>query len=220
MISQIEDFAGRAAILVIFTFLMVWETGTIGGIFHAETLDGWSLILTSRIAAFIFLGCSLLFTLVRLPAKSSAAGLAPRVVSIAGTFVMSLLVVLPIGDVPTEVRLFGTTMIVVGTLLSIYCLIWLGRSFSMMATARKLVTAGPYSIVRHPLYAAEAITMIGVIIANWSVSSVTVGACWFALQYRRALNEEHVLRAAFPEYQKYAERVPMLVPHSRTLSTR
>ncbi|RWP50965.1 methyltransferase family protein [Mesorhizobium sp.] len=213
MTSRIEDFAGRAAILAIFSALMVLETGTIGGIFNArESLEGWSLILISRIAALIFMAMSLFFTLVRLPAKASAPGLAPRIVSIAGTFVMSLLIVLPVGTVPTEVRLFGTAMIVVGTILSAYCLLWLGRSFSVMATARKLVIAGPYSIVRHPLYVAEAITMSGVIIANWSISSVAVGACWFMLQFRRAVNEERVLRAAFPEYQEYERRVPMLLP--------
>lgn len=213
MTSRLEDFAGRAAIVAIFSLLMVKEVATIGAMIRTEDmLPSGSLMLTSRIAALIFISLSLFFTLVRLPAKVNAPGLSPRVVAIAGTFMMSLLVVLPVGTVTPEVLLFGTAMIVLGTLLSAYCLLWLGRSFSIMATARKLVTTGPYRIVRHPLYAAEAITISGVVIANWSVASVLVGICWFALQFQRAMNEERVLRSSFPEYHQYAQRVPMLLP--------
>ncbi|TPI60926.1 hypothetical protein FJ424_23390 [Mesorhizobium sp. B3-1-8] len=215
MTSRFEDLAGRAAILIIFSLLMLKEIVTISAMIRAnDILPGASLILTSRITTLIFISMSLFFTLVRLPAKANASGLSTRVVAIAGTFLMSLLVVLPVGTVTAEVLLLGTAMIVLGTLLSAYCLFWLGRSFSIMATARKLVTTGPYSIVRHPLYAAEAITISGVVIVNWSVASVIVGICWFMLQFQRAMNEERVLRSAFPDYHQYAQRVPMLIPLS------
>ena len=61
-------------------------------------------------------------------------------------------------------------MIVFGTLASVYCLYYLGRSFSIMACARELVTHGPYGVIRHPLYVAEAITVLGIIIANGFVA--------------------------------------------------
>ncbi|KUM28307.1 hypothetical protein AU467_12515 [Mesorhizobium loti] len=213
MTSRLEDFAGRAAIVAIFTFLLVRQVATIAPIIRAEdAMPGRSLILTSKIAALIFISLSLLFTLIRLPAKANTPGLSPRVVSIAGTFMMSLLAVLPVGTVTTDVLMFGTAMIVSGTLLSAYCLLWLGRSFSIMATARKLVVTGPYGVVRHPLYVAELITISGVVIVNWSIAAVLLGVCWFALQFQRAMNEERVLRATFPEYNEYAQRVPMLLP--------
>ena len=81
-----------------------------------------------------------------------------------------------------------------------------------MATARELVTEGPYKIIRHPLYGAEVITIVGVTIGHWSASAALLGLVWLALQIRRAQNEERVLRASFPEYGDYARRVPMLMP--------
>jgi hypothetical protein len=44
----------------------------------------------------------------------------------------------------------------------------LGRSFSIMAESRQLVTTGPYRFVRHPLYLAEEIAMVS-ISANFAI---------------------------------------------------
>jgi protein-S-isoprenylcysteine O-methyltransferase Ste14 len=33
-----------------------------------------------------------------------------------------------------------------------------------------------------------------------------------ALQYRRMINEEKILKAAFPEYRAYAARTPLVLP--------
>ncbi|ESX46749.1 cobalt-zinc-cadmium resistance protein [Mesorhizobium sp. LSHC426A00] len=99
-----------------------------------------------------------------------------------------------------------------GTVTSIFSLYWLGRSFSIMATARQLVASGPYSLVRHPLYVCEAVFVLGMILSHFSVLMVIVGAFQFLLQYRRARNEEAILRQTFPEYDEYARRVPMFIP--------
>lgn len=50
------------------------------------------------------------------------------------------------------------------------------------------------------------------VIANFSIWSVLVGVATVALLYRRMINEERVLSAAFPEYADYARRVPRIVP--------
>jgi protein-S-isoprenylcysteine O-methyltransferase Ste14 len=84
-----------------------------------------------------------------------------------------------------------------------------------MASARELVTRGPYGVVRHPLYLAEGLSTIGIILLHWSPGVVARGAVQFALQFRRMQNEEKVLRAALPEYADYAARVPMVVPGLR-----
>ena len=151
-------------------------------------------------------------TLIRLQPRQSAEGLEPRLSAFAGTFTLMLLIVLPTGTVSPEWMAASTAMIAVGTALSIYCLIWLGRSFSMMATSRDLVTSGPYSIVRHPLYVAEAISSIGFLVAHWSLAAVLAGGLHFAFQIRRAFIEERILRRTFVEYEDYARSVPMLVP--------
>ena len=53
---------------------------------------------------------------------------------------------------------------------AVSCLSWLGRSYSITASARKLVTSGPDSILRHPLYACEILLMTGLMIVNLSSS--------------------------------------------------
>ncbi|MCY1303544.1 Phospholipid methyltransferase [compost metagenome] len=127
-----------------------------------------------------------------------------------------ILVVLPRGTVGPGLLIASTILTLIGAALSIYCLSWLGRSFSVMATARRLVTTGPYAIVRHPLYAAEAIGALGFLIANSSLAALLVGGTHFAFQFRRMYNEERVLRRTFPEYASYASQVPMLIPRSLT----
>ena len=172
----------------------------------------WHLTLTSLILGTIFLFMVLYFTMARLPPKDSAAGLEPRITAIAGTFIMMLLIVLPAGTIGTELRTVSSVLIIIGTVLSSYCIRQLGRSFSITATARELVTDGSYKIIRHPLYAAEVVTITGVVIGHWSLWAALLALVWLALQIRRAQNEERVLRACFPQYEDYARHVPMLLP--------
>jgi protein-S-isoprenylcysteine O-methyltransferase Ste14 len=91
-------------------------------------------------------------------------------------------------------------------------LIWLGRSFSVMAEARQLVTAGPYRFVRHPLYLAEMISAIGIFIAFASPWTAAVLLVQIGSQIRRMQNEERVLGTAFPDYAGYMARTRRLIP--------
>jgi len=213
MKGRIEDLLGKALMAGAFSYLTFEQViSVIATIRFRHGIELWPLALTSRVFGLVFLVLIVFFTITRLPPKDSAAGIEPRLTAIAGTFILMILVVLPTGSVGLELRVLATILVVVGTLLSIYCLCWLRRSFSIMATARRLVTNGPYSIVRHPLYVAEALTVIGVVISNWSMAALAVGIAQFALQFRRMQNEERVLRSTFPEYDDYASRVPMFIP--------
>jgi protein-S-isoprenylcysteine O-methyltransferase Ste14 len=84
-----------------------------------------------------------------------------------------------------------------------------------MAEARRLVTKGPYAIVRHPLYICEEIAILGVLIPVISPLAVLIVLVHALLQLRRMLNEEKVLRATFSEYEDYAARTPRLIPRLR-----
>jgi protein-S-isoprenylcysteine O-methyltransferase Ste14 len=213
MNKMLEDRLGKLLMLLIFGYLLFEQVNHLVTVYvHRDVLAFWQLLFVSKISGLIFLLLIVYYTATRLPPRNSANGVIPRMTAIAGTFVMMSLLVLPSADIGYEMRLLSTILMIVGTILSVYCIWHLGRSFSIMATARKLVTEGPYGIVRHPLYAAELVTIVGVVIGNWSVSAVAVGAIWLGLQILRARNEEAVLREAFPEYAEYAARVPMMVP--------
>jgi len=82
----------------------------------------------------------------------------------------------------------------------------------MMAEARRLVTSGPYRFVRHPLYLAEELAIIGISMQFFSLSTAFVLVVQIAFQLRRMYNEEAVLAATFPEYAAYQARTARLIP--------
>lgn len=213
MKARLEDFIGRAALLLIFGFFALLATHRLDELLsNPWATDTWLIELIVRIASFALVVPILGATIARLPAKGTASGWEPRISAIIGTFLTATLVVMPKGEISFEARRIAGVLVLGGTLLSIHCHYWLGRSFPVMAHARRLVTSGPYSIVRHPLYAAEMITLIGVTISNWSLAATIVVAATIAVQFRRMPNEERGLRATFPEYEDYARSVPMIVP--------
>lgn len=214
--NPLEDNIGKLAMLLIFGFLAWRQVIAIQTLFALrDSIPLWGLALASAIVSSGFLVAILYFTVTRLPPRSSAAGLAPRIVAVTGTFIMSLLIVMPPDAISAPMRIFSTSIIMIGSVMSMYCLIQLGRSFSIMATSRELKTMGSYSIVRHPLYAAEVLMILGVVLAHGTAFAFGVGALWLVLQVRRAQYEESVLRETFPEYADYARRVPMLIPGLR-----
>lgn len=213
MKNGFEELFGKALLVGVFSVLAAMQIGAIVMIVKTSSgSDYWEITVVSKSFVLIFLLMTVVLTVTRLPPKDSVAGIEPRLTAIAGTFILMALAFLPPGNIGVGLRLLATLFIVAGTLLSIFCLHWLGRSFSVMATARRLVVQGPYAIVRHPLYAAEAVTAIGVVISNWSIAAVAIGAVWCMLQYRRSVHEEAVLRAAFPDYDGYARLVPRFIP--------
>jgi protein-S-isoprenylcysteine O-methyltransferase Ste14 len=58
----------------------------------------------------------------------------------------------------------STRLLLGGNALAVLVLVQLGRSFSIMAEARRLVTSGVYRWVRHPLYLAEELAVIGIVL--------------------------------------------------------
>jgi protein-S-isoprenylcysteine O-methyltransferase Ste14 len=224
MTSRIEDLAGKSISIIAWTALVVSAMFAVRATIAARAIDPlWPLSLASTILSLIFLSLVIFYTVTRLPPKDSATGIEPRFTAIAGTFLTICIVGAPLSSLSSSARIVSTALIAIGTLASIYCLASLGRSFSIMATARALVTRGPYAVVRHPLYLAEAITVAGIILSKWSASAVIIGGAQLAFQVRRMANEERVLRATFADYSAYADRVPMLLPrfwHARFRSAK
>ncbi|MER9840747.1 isoprenylcysteine carboxylmethyltransferase family protein [Mesorhizobium australicum] len=209
-----EDFIGRIAIVFAMTVLATSGAIPLFLYFRQDT-SASSLAVVTQLASTVFLLLQLVMTVARLPPKGTAQGIEPRVTSVAGTFMILLALSLTPALQNEAAQVTALCLVLIGTASSTLCLYWLGRSFSLMATARRLVTTGPYSIVRHPLYICEAVFVTGMILSHFSLLMVALGALQFLLQYRRARNEEGILRQTFPEYEAYAQRVPMLLPRFR-----
>lgn len=213
MNKTLEDRIGKMLMLLIFGYLGLQQVLSFIISFRIrEVIEFWPLALLSQLCGVVFMGLVLYFTFTRLPPRESADGITPRVVAIAGTFAMMLLIVLPPEAIGPVRRVVSTILIILGTSLSAWSLYQLGKSFSIMATSRELKTKGAYAIVRHPLYGAEVVMILGIILSHGSPLAFGLGAVWLLLQVRRAQYEERVLRKTFPEYAEYGRRVPMLIP--------
>jgi protein-S-isoprenylcysteine O-methyltransferase Ste14 len=81
-----------------------------------------------------------------------------------------------------------------------------------MPEARRLVTTGPYRIVRHPLYLCELVAMLGAALQFALPEALILWAIQAGFQFTRCLNEERVLRTAFAEYEAYAARTARILP--------
>lgn len=210
-----HDWLTRAAVILVFAFLAFVG---MNGAFHAainwgdRPLDQELLSLTARISSALFLALVAATTVTRLRPIRKAAGIQPRVSALLGTFLLTSLVLLPPAQLPPISLAISSALVVVGTSLSFAALRWLGKSFSIMAEARRLVTNGPYAFVRHPLYVCEEIAAIGILIQVISPVALIIVLTHGLFQFRRVLNEEKVLRASFPEYESYAVRTPRLIP--------
>ena len=118
----------------------------------------------------------------------------------------------PRHELSPSAEIVSTLLILVGTVAAVFVLSQLGRSFSVMAEARRLVTSGVYRIVRHPLYLAEELAVIGIFMQFVSFWTALLLAAQIAFQLRRMHNEEVILDEIFPEYAAYRQRTARLVP--------
>jgi protein-S-isoprenylcysteine O-methyltransferase Ste14 len=83
----------------------------------------------------------------------------------------------------------------------------LGRSFSVMAKARALVTTGIYSRIRNPIYVSGEILLIGVAIMLGRPLLLLLVAVIIPMQIWRARKEARVLEEKFgDEYREYRRR--------------
>jgi protein-S-isoprenylcysteine O-methyltransferase Ste14 len=107
----------------------------------------------------------------------------------------------------------GFALQLAGLLIAITSLAALGRSFGFVAADRGLKTHGPYSVVRHPIYASYLLIQTGYVLQSLSVHNIAVVAFATACNIGRALAEERLL-ARSPAYQAYRQRVRWrLIPY-------
>ncbi len=80
----------------------------------------------------------------------------------------------------------------------------------------KLVSSGPYAIVRHPTYLAFAVGITGVALYQQSLFGLIAIAVVFAPSeiWRSRLEERELLKKFGAEYRHYRKRVPFMVPWS------
>jgi len=92
----------------------------------------------------------------------------------------------------------------------------LGKHYSYALetkTEQKLVTTGPYSRVRHPLYSAHNIFNLGMVLLTANIPLIIFAIIGVPLTYVRMKDEERMMIEQFgSEYEEYIERTGRIFP--------
>jgi protein-S-isoprenylcysteine O-methyltransferase Ste14 len=118
---------------------------------------------------------------------------------------------------PDFLRVLGIVIFVLGFILLIWVHKTLGEHWSMMLKMGKkhlLVTDGPYTRIRHPMYTYFYIMVIATAIVSANLFVGVFGvAAWTLLYLIRVGDEEQMLLEQFGEdYEEYMRRTGRLLP--------
>lgn len=169
-------------------------------------------------AALYLLFCAIpVLIYIGRPAPRARDGrMLPRVAGLAGTVMLLVVGALPQGAAlytpPSWLGGVSTAVSVAAFTLAVCGLLYLRRSLSIIPEVRRLVTGGPYRVVRHPLYAAEILAACAFVLVNPGAFAVAVLGPFIAVQLVRSRFEERLLTRAYPHYREYARRTRRLIP--------
>jgi protein-S-isoprenylcysteine O-methyltransferase Ste14 len=206
---------GRLIIVPIFAFLMTINILVVyqdlKTLLPISTIKATGLIHHLLIVSFYSLIIFLYF--LRGPTRSTSRSHVTNFLAVIATFIPFTLPFLgkPALNKP-EILLIANVIIIISILLSIYALGSLGKSFSIIPQARKLIKTGPYRVVRHPLYVSELIGVFGLVLAGLTFLKIAIFLLLVVLQVYRAFQEEKLLAKIFPEYREYSSKTARFIP--------
>jgi protein-S-isoprenylcysteine O-methyltransferase Ste14 len=110
----------------------------------------------------------------------------------------------------------GVVLCVAGLAFCIWARFTLGRNWSGVVTLKgghELITAGPYALVRHPIYTGLLTMFVATVIVLGHVAGIIAMPFVFASLWIKLRCEEKLMLQQFPnEYAAYQQRVKRLIP--------
>ena len=107
-------------------------------------------------------------------------------------------------------------MEIAGIVLGIWAVVVMGwRNVNVSPLVKRdarLVTRGPYAVIRHPMYSAVLLTMWPLIIDRYSLFRLAVGLILTVDLLLKIRYEEGLLKKRFPEYEAYMKVTKRLIP--------
>jgi protein-S-isoprenylcysteine O-methyltransferase Ste14 len=178
---------------------------------HAQNWPA-QLTIANEAVTLVFLGLQIVLCLVRRLPLGKSDGAWPRLAAILGANFSTLLLAVPRVALGPGWTIASAALTIGGTIAALPTLLYLGRGFSVLPEARRFVANGPYRLVRHPLYAAEIVSTLGIMLQFRQPWAALIALATIAFQLRRMGFEEDVLRRTFPEYDGYANQTARLIP--------
>ena len=147
--------------------------------------------------------------------SNDAAAIGLRVLMVAAAYlsVRYGYALQPFGAFTQRVATAGAIVCFLGLQFGIWARVTLGRSWGMPMTLHDdpaLVTSGPYSLVRHPIYTALGLMLIGTsLVFPFMILPALIMIVYCTLAARR---EERDMEQRFPAYAEYKQRSKFIVP--------
>ncbi len=144
------------------------------------------------------------------------------VMSVASLGFVSLLVVPALdhrfgwSEVPAYISIAGDVLFVIGWVIIFF--VFKENTYTSatieIAEDQKVITTGPYAIVRHPMYSGSFLYMLGMPIALGSWWGLLVLLLVVLTTLWRLFDEENLLKKSLPGYSEYTQKVRYrLVPY-------
>jgi hypothetical protein len=140
--------------------LFLWD-----GLHSVHNAYDYLFVLQQLLALAYFTMLVVLYT-TRLPKRGTDHRVAVVFIAFTGTFSAIVAPFLPAGGHREGLVVAADLLATLGLAYSVWGLAYLRRSFSIIPEARRLVTGGPYSLSRHPVYLGEIVAAIGVNLAT------------------------------------------------------
>jgi protein-S-isoprenylcysteine O-methyltransferase Ste14 len=130
------------------------------------------------------------------------------------TAIPALMVLLLFAGPSARSATVGTLLIVLGAVIRVYTVAFTGAENKDTIMMDELVTTGPFTLVRNPLYIGNMMITFGVICYAGIIWLGIPTLAFFLFQYYCVTKyEENALLAKFgDEYQRYMDRVPAWIP--------
>lgn len=168
--------------------------------------------LLARIGVLTFLGFLTSFHLLRRRPVRKYEGWVPKLHALLAAGLVYIVLLLPHAKPDYGLDMASSIFTLSGSYLCLVSIMSLGRSLSIMPEARALVTEGLYAYIRHPLYMAELVALVGLFLQYRSWAAATVLLIVLFFQLKRMDWEENILTEAFPEYASYRLNSWRLIP--------
>jgi protein-S-isoprenylcysteine O-methyltransferase Ste14 len=155
----------------------------------------------------LVVGETLPFVYVMLRAPSAHLSQRPSDWAFGAAGTVAPLLAAPAADaVPLAPLALCLALMTAGLATQVAAKLVLGRSFGIVAANRGVKVAGPYRLVRHPMYAGYTLTHVGYLLAVPTWRNAIVYTLALACQVVRVVREERVL-GEDAGYRAFAARV-------------
>lgn len=189
-LARLADLGERAITVILFSALALRIAPAVGG-------APWDL------AILIPEGLATLFMILRRRPTNVSTRPLDWLVALVG--VQTPLLVAP-GGTSLVLPGFGVGVLLTGVFLSVWGKLTLRRSFGLAAAHRGLVQGGPYTLLRHPIYAGYVVSYVAFWLLNPTAYNLAVYVLAIGMILARIAAEERLL-SADPLYTAFIHKV-------------